>query len=258
MVNSLAGRVALVTGGAKRIGGAVALALAREGADLIVHYNRSAREAEEVVSAARRIGVRSAALAADLSGVAPASELFERAVATYGTIDLLINSASIFEESSFPTVSPEEIHRNVDVNALAPMELCRCFGAHVSGRERGETAPLGSIVNLLDTRMLDYDRRHLAYHLSKRMLFALTRIAASELAPSIRVNAVAPGLVLPPPGEGDDYLERLKGTNPLRAVGTLEQVCSAVLFLATNEFVTGQVIYVDGGRHLAGSFYGAE
>jgi len=253
---SLSGRVALVTGGAKRIGRAVALDLAKEGADLVIHYNRSVVEAERVADEVRGFGVRSAVVGADLAGAEKGADLFEQALKAFGTIDLLINSASIFEESTLADVTPEEIHRNIDINALAPLELCRRLAAHRKERGAHVEAPAASVVNFLDTRVLDYDRNHLAYHLSKRMLLSLTRITAAELAPEVRVNAVAPGLILPPPGKDESYLENLKDSNPLRSVGTVEQICAAVRFLVTNEFVTGQVIYVDGGRHMKGSFYG--
>jgi NAD(P)-dependent dehydrogenase (short-subunit alcohol dehydrogenase family) len=113
----------------------------------------------------------------------------------------------------------------------------------------------GSIVNLLDARMLDYDRQHLSYHLSKRALWDLTRIGAIEFAPLIRVNAVAPGLVLPPTGKDTEYLEKLKHTNLLNRYGSPEDVARAVLFLIESPFITGQVIFVDGGRHMRGRVY---
>ncbi len=252
---SLAGRVALVTGGAKRIGRAVALDLAKEGTDLIIHYNRSSAEAEGVAAEARSLGVHASAVGADLGGAAGAAALFEKAIGAFGRIDLIVNSASIFEESTLASVTSEEIHRNIDINALAPLELIRRLAAHVG--ERGAAGgPAACVVNLLDARIVDNDRHHLAYHLSKRMLFSLTRITASELAPAVRVNGVAPGLILPPPGRDDSYLEDLKGSNPMGSIGTLDQICAAVRFLVTNEFVTGQIIYVDGGRHMKGSFYG--
>ena len=104
--------------------------------------------------------------------------------------------------------------------------------------------------------MVDYDRAHAAYHLSKRMLFTLTRMMALEFAPQIRVNAVAPGLILPPPGQDASFLERMASTNPLGRHGDASDVADAVLFLTGAGFVTGQVIYVDGGRHMKGAVYG--
>ncbi len=246
-----------MTGGAKRIGRAVSLALAGAGVSVVVHFNGSAEEAERTVEEIRSTGVRSAGLKADLSDPAAAEKLVERAMELSGSLDVLVNSASIYEESSLDSMDRDEVRRNVEVNALAPLELSRAFSAHVRARRAESRGPAGAIVNFLDARIVDYDPRHVAYALAKRMLFSLTRMAAAEYAPDVRVNAVAPGLVLPPAGKDESYLESLKTTNPLGAIGTLDQVADAVLFLVGNDFVTGQVVYVDGGRHLRGSFYGA-
>jgi len=150
----------------------------------------------------------------------------------------------------------EALAANVQINALAPLQIARAFA-----RQRGlnrTTGPFekGCIVNLLDCRIVDYDANHAAYHLSKRMLFTLTRMMALEFAPEIRVNAVAPGLILPPRGKDDAYLRALAPTNPLNAVGRPEQVTEAVLYLLGADYVTGQVIFVDGGRHMRGTVYG--
>ena len=110
-------------------------------------------------------------------------------------------------------------------------------------------------MNMLDCRIVDYDKQHVAYHLSKQMLYQTTRLLALELAPGIRVNGVAPGLILPPSGEEAAFLEARKQTNPLYRVGSESDVVDAVRLLISNEFITGQVIFVDGGRHLRGSVY---
>jgi len=133
------------------------------------------------------------------------------------------------------------------VNALAPLLLSRSFAM-------GPNAE--AIVNFLDTMTFDYDKQHIAYHLSKRMFHALTQMMALEFAPRIRVNAIAPGLVLPPEGKDAAYLERLKNSNPLQRVGSPEGITAAVLFLLRSGFITGQTLFVDGGRHLRASIYG--
>jgi pteridine reductase len=119
---------------------------------------------------------------------------------------------------------------------------------------------VGVIVNILDSRITDYDSLHVPYHLSKQMLFSLTRMLSQELAPGFRVNAVAPGAILPPreftPAEEDRWIVQRSQTNPLGKVGSTEEISSTVEFLVQNDFITGQVIFVDGGRHLNGSFYG--
>lgn len=243
----LKGKTALVTGAAKRMGAAVSLALAKAGVNVVIHYRNSREAAESVAKEARAGGVQAWPIAADLAAPHEAEALFDRVLRTAGPIAFLINNASIFPEQRFLEFTAEELHASINVNALAPLLLARCFAAQ--GRE-------GAIVNFLDSRIADYDRQHVPYHLSKRMLFSLTRMMALEFAPRIRVNAVAPGLVLPPEGKDISYLEALKDTDPLRSYGSTADVCEAVLFLLRSGFVTGQVIFVDGGRHLQGSVYG--
>jgi pteridine reductase len=243
----LSGRTALVTGAAKRLGRATALALARAGADMIVHYRSSTAEAEAAAAEIRSAGRRAWAIRADLAEPAEAERLMQQALQAAGAVDILVNSASIFPKDTVLDFALESLARNVQVNAAAPLQLCRAFAA--------QHRP-GHIVNFLDSRIVDYDATHAAYHLSKRMLFTLTRMLALELAPEIRVNAVAPGLILPPPGEDDGYLAAQAHTNPLNRHGSAEDITDAVLFLVRSRFLTGQVLFVDGGRHMKGRVYG--
>jgi len=244
----LADQTALVTGAGRRLGRAIALGLAADGADLIVHYRSSAAEAEAVADDLSRGGARAWTVHADLADHDAAAGLVERCAELTGRpVDVLVNSASTFTASSVLEFTPEELSANLDVNALGPLLLARGLAA--------QDRP-GQVVNLLDTRIVAYDHLHAAYHLAKRMLFTITRMLALELAPRVRVNAVAPGLVLPPPGETDEYLERLADTNPLLAHGAASDIVRAVRFLLTSPFVTGQVIYVDGGHHMHGRTYG--
>lgn len=243
----LRGQTALVTGAALRLGRFIALALAREGVSVAVHYRSSETEAEALADEIRGLGAGAWTFQADLARPEDAGLLVNRAVEETGGLDILVNSAGIFPETDFSGTTAAAVHENVDINALSPLYAARAFAAQ--GRP-------GSVVNLLDTMIADYDRKHVPYHLSKRMLFTLTRIMAVEFAPSIRVNAVAPGLVLPPPGKDQSYLEGLAHTNPLNRFGSGDGVAQAVLFLLRSGFVTGQVIYVDGGRRLRGGMYG--
>ncbi|MBM3240840.1 SDR family oxidoreductase, partial [Candidatus Poribacteria bacterium] len=184
---------------------------------------------------------------ANLRESVEAENLLPQAVDVAGQIRILINSASIFTPSRLIDFTWEALADNVQVNAIAPLLLARAFAA-----QRCE----GTIVNFLDTRFTEYDKEHAAYHLSKRMLFTLTRMMALEFAPAIRVNAIAPGLILPPPGKDMAYLESLAPTNPLQCIGSPKGITDAVLFLLRSEFITGQVIFVDGGYHLKGCVYG--
>jgi hypothetical protein len=237
----LEGRNTLVTGAAKRVGRAISLALARQGANVAVHYSSSERDATKLVTEIEKLGARAVALRADLSDQGELESLVERAREALGKIEILVNNASIFPSDTLATVELESLQRNLEINAWAPLALSRAFAAQT---ERGH------VVNLLDSRVSSFDRTHVAYILSKQVLAALTRMSALELAPSIAVNGVAPGLILPPAGEGEEYVERLARSLPLQRRGTPEDVAAAVIYLVTSEFVTGETIYVDGGHHL--------
>lgn len=241
VAEELRGRTALVTGGARRIGRAVALALAEAGADVVVHYNRSEAEAREAVREIERLGRRAWAVPADLRHEQEVRTLFAEARRFAGPLQVLVNSASTFPPSTFAEFTREELIESVEVNAWAPLAAARCFVGQVEA---------GAIVNFLDTRVVGYDWGHVAYHAGKTLFELFTREMALRWAPRFRVNAVAPGLILPPEGEGPEYLERLKGGVPLERVGAARDVTDAVLFLLRASYLTGQVIWVDGGRHL--------
>jgi len=243
----LRGKTALITGAAKRLGAATALRLAQEGVHVVLHYSTSLLEAEVVREEAEAQGVRALLVQADLALPGAGTSLFEEALSIAGPIDFLVNNASIFPSGSLADLDADSLAQNHQINALAPLELARALHA----QQRA-----GAIVNLLDTRVNDYDQKHVAYHLSKRTLDGLTRMMAHDFAPQLRVNAVAPGLALPPEGLGIDYLASLAHTNPLQRHGSAEGVVEAIVFLLRSGFVTGQTIFVDGGRHLRGSFYG--
>ena len=255
----LQGKAVLVTGGARRLGRAIAAALAREGADVVVHYRRSAAEAESAAAALRALGVQAWTVAADLADPAQAETLWERAeaLAGRGRLSVLVNSASVFPEDTLAGFTPAGLEASLRVNALAPVLLCRRFAAALSAAARPEGRPEGgAIVNLLDSRMLGRMKAHLTYQLSKRLLADFTRLLAVELAPAVRVNAVAPGMVLPPPGLTEERLRRLAATNLLGRWGEPADVARAVLFLVQNDFVTGEVLFVDGGGAVKESLYG--
>lgn len=243
---TLAGRTALVTGAARRLGRAIAMALAQQGVHVVVHYNHSADEAASTCEEIRRLGVSAWHVQADLGDTAQAATLFERVVDKAGPIDILINNASTFEKETIWETSAESLEANLRLHATAPLILARAL----AGQNRG-----GAIVNMLDTRLTVYDREHAAYHISKRVLLTLTRMLAIELAPAVAVNAVAPGLILPPAGQDESYLKKLAHCNPLNRYGAPGQVADAVLFLLRSRFITGQVIYVDGGYHMKGHMY---
>lgn len=244
--NSLAGKTALVTGAAKRLGRAIAGALAQQGARVVVHFNTSERDAVALCDELSQMGVSAWPIQADLSKSAQAEGLFQQAVAQAGAIDILVNNASIYDKDTLWEATEASLERNLRIHAVVPLILARALAK--------QDRP-GHIVNLLDTRVTTYDRQHASYHLSKRMLLTLTRMLALELAPQVAVNAVAPGLILPPAGEDESYLEKLAHCNPQNRYGDPQDVADAVLFLLRSRFITGQVIYVDGGYHMKGHMY---
>lgn len=237
-----------MTGGAVRLGRAITLMLSEQGCNVVIHYRQSKDEARATASMAEANGVKAFIAEADLADPEGPEDLFQKAVSAAGPIDILINNASIFTSDHIADLDMKDLHRIIDINAMAPFLLSR--------KMAGQKRPGSVIINLLDTRICDYDREHVSYHLSKRMLFSLTRMMAMELAPDVRVNGVAPGLILPPSGQTQDYLDRLAHTNPLLRTGSPQDITDAVLYLCKAEFVTGQVIHVDGGRHMKGCMYG--
>lgn len=239
----------LITGGAKRLGRGIALAGATHGYNVAIHYRTSRSDAHALTEEIRTLGVSAIAVPGDLSDSRTPATIFKSVTEELGAISLLVNSASIFRPSGLLDFGLEELDEEVRVNAFSPLLLCR----EMASRNRA-----GAIINILDSKINSYDDSHVAYHLSKRMLYDITRMLAIELAPRIRVNAVAPGLILPPNGNEatEDYLETHRFENPLHRHGSTKEISDAVFFLAHSPFVTGQTIFVDGGRHLNSSVYG--
>ncbi len=235
------GMIALITGAAKRIGRQIAIALAEEGANIVVHYRTSVREAEELCSQLAEYHVLSWPIKADFDNPQEYEALIKRSVETAGGLDILINSASTFFPNTLKDLDFESLLKGIKVNAWTPFVLIRDFARTV-----GE----GKVVNVLDTKIIGYDRSHVGYILGKHALYTLTRMAAIEFAPHITVNGVAPGLILPPPGKDEDYLNWLATRVPLKKHGKASDIADAVIYLLRSDFITGQVIYVDGGRHL--------
>lgn len=236
----------LITGGARRLGRAIALDIATYGAHILLHYNHSDEQAQDTLEKIEELGGKCTLLKADLSIADQAQGLILRAVEKVGPVDFLINNASVFPQNGVNDLSFSDLEGNFKVNTYAPLLLCREFACQKRK---------GAIINMLDTRIHSYDREHVAYHLSKQALYSLTRMLAWEYAPHVRVNGIAPGIILPPPGEGMEWLDKMRHTNPLDSYGSVEDIADAVLFLLASEFITGDIIHVDGGRHLKNRFY---
>lgn len=227
----LEGKRALVTGGAVRIGKAITEALQAAGAEVVVHYRDSGEEAKRLSPFT---------VQANLSSVEECSELIGRA----GPLDILINNASVFTKDTLANSSTEKVQREFQTNLFAPMELIRSFAAQTDQ---------GTIINLLDRRIRCNDTSCVPYSITKKGLEELTKLAALEYAPDIRVNAVAPGPILPPPGSQAESARELAGIIPLDELPSPESIASAAIFLLQADSITGQIIYVDGGQHLLGN-----
>ena len=239
----LKAKTALVTGGAKRIGRSTCAALAQAGASVLVHYHTSREEAAETCREVEGLGVRAWAVQADLGDPAACEGLVTACLEAAGQVDILINSASSFAESRPADLDLPELALALQLHALAPLQLARGLLGIPPTRP-------GRVVNLLDAYLHRSQRRHLAYNLSKRALLTLTETLAVELAPLVTVNAVAPGMILTAPGQSEGDFERMSQLNPLQRRGEVQDVVEAVLYLLRADYVTGQVLYVDGGARL--------
>ena len=232
--------VALVTGGGVRVGRAIALSLAGSGYDLLIGYNKSPAQSARVARDVRDAGRRAHTVRSDLSREADIARLARAAADRYGRLDLLVNSASTFAPGDLLEVTAEEWDAVMAVNLRAPFLLVR------------ETAPLlraarGAVVNIVDLSALHPWTTHPHHSVSKAALLHLTRVMARRLAPEVRVNAVAPGFVLPPESYSAEKIERVRRRVPMGRVGAPEDVAGAVRLLARARYVTGEVVVVDGG-----------
>lgn len=231
----------LITGAAKRIGKAICLFLASRGFNIALHYNRSSREAKTLSEEIRSKGVRCEMFCCDLSDTKQANTLVSDVHKKFSDLNVLINNASIFEPSTIRSASLSLLRRHFAVNLDAPFILTSQFAKKCKN---------GHIINILDTHVAQNTTQHSTYLLSKKALGNLTQLSAVEFAPHIRVNAIAPGLILPPEQESEDYLERLSKKIPLQKKGDVDQIAYAIHFLLNNPYITGETIFVDGGEHL--------
>jgi NAD(P)-dependent dehydrogenase (short-subunit alcohol dehydrogenase family) len=241
--SALAGRVALVTGAAKRIGRSVALRLASEGADLIVSYRSSKAEADEVVAQIAAMGRRAVAVRADVAKREEVTALFAAVQKEFGRLDILVNNAGMFFPAKFEELTEEQWDRILDTN-LKSQFLCSQAAAPML-RRSGH----GRIINFASLGGLLAWPAYTHYCVSKAGVIMLTRCLARALAPEITVNAIAPGTISFP-GDAPELAEDFIRRAPLHRTGTAEDIEDAVVFLAESGFVTGQVIVVDGGRIL--------
>jgi pteridine reductase len=239
----LAGSVALVTGGAHRLGRAIALALGQAGANVVVHYNRSAEQARIVRQELEAFGVQAAAVGGDLARVAEVERVVDTAVACWGRLDLLVNNAGIWGSTPIGAVTEQRWSELIDTNLRSAF-----FAAQRAAPSLRDAR--GAIVNIADIGAMRPWRNHTPYLVSKGGIITLTEALAKDLAPDVRVNAVAPGPVLLPDDWTPEQVAQAARHIPLKRIGQPEDVAQAVLYLAQAEYVTGVVLPVDGGRRL--------
>jgi pteridine reductase len=235
----MSGKVALVTGAGKRLGRAVALRLAEEGANVAVHYRESQKEAMEVVGEIEKLGRKGVALRADLGGIDQIRKLFLEVGNELGRLDLLVNSAANFLPGSMISTTEEIWDASLDTNVKAPF-FCAQAAAPMLRRSKG------SIVNFADTGGLLGWPGYVSHSVSKAGVVMLTKCLAKALAPEVRVNAIAPGTITMP-GDPPEWDEEFVKLAPLRRTGKPSDIADAVVYLATAEFITGHTLVVDGG-----------
>ena len=239
----LHGSVALVTGGAQRLGRAIALALGRAGANVAIHYHSSADQAREVVDELSGMGVEAASFAGDLAVVAEVEQVVDQAIARWGRLNLLVNNAGIWGSTPIGTVTQERWDELIATNTRSAF-----FAAQRAAPALRESR--GAIVNIADVGALRPWRNHTPYLVSKGGVVTLTEALAKDLAPEVRVNAIAPGPVLLPDDWTPEQAEGAAKTVLLRRIGSPDDIAQAVIYLAHAEYVTGVILPVDGGNRL--------
>ena len=239
----LKGRTALVTGAGVRVGRAIAIALAGAGMRVGVHYGRSAAAARETVAEIVGKGGDADVFQADLTEGAAASRLVSAAVKRFGALDVLVNSAAVMLRTPVGQVSLEDWDKMFALNLRAPFFLSQAASGVLGERN-------GAIVNIADLAAFETWPGYVPHSISKAGVVQMTRAMAHALAPKVRVNAVAPGTVLLPDDWSPEAGERLSATTPLGRAGSPSDVTDAVLYLLRADYVTGETIIVDGGRHV--------
>jgi pteridine reductase len=242
METPLLNQIALVTGSGKRLGREVALGLAERGADVVIHYRSSADEARKVVAEVEKFGRRSFALQADLENVAQIRTLFEKVAAQLGRLDILVNSAASFVQTEFANTSEKEWSESLDTNLKAPF-FCSQAAAPLLKKTRG------CIINFADVGGILGWTGYIPHSISKAGVVMLTRCLAKELAPEVRVNALAPGTITLP-DDAPELEANFIQQAPLKRSGRPADINDAVTYLAAAKFVTGHTLVIDGGRVL--------
>ncbi len=231
----------MITGGAKRLGKAMALFLAKHGYDIVLHYNASKEAAHETKKEIESFSVNCYLCAFDLCLSQDYDSFFSALPDAFSPVSLLIHNASVFVDTDYQNLREDDFDRDFSVHVKAPLFISQAFSKQTES---------GQIIMMLDSRVSTERLDHFAYTLAKKSQLHLTKMLAKELAPKIRVNAICPGPILPPPGESEAYLDNVSKTTPLEKAGSCDKIVKAVDYLLEADFVTGECLYVDGGQHL--------
>jgi pteridine reductase len=230
---------AIITGGGVRLGRAMALHLAGQGFDIALHHNASMKKAEGTIAEIRSLGVRCEPFPCDFTDLSAVENLIKEILDGFSNIDLLINSASNFIQEDIENTSTQSLENTFHINLLTPYILMREYKKQVNR---------GMIVNILDERISRNVPTFAAYSVAKVGLSHLTHLASIEWGATVRVNGIAPGLILPPAGRTGDYLERGKKSIPTLTHGTVDDICRGLDYLLESKFVNGETLFIDGGQ----------
>lgn len=236
-------KTALITGSAKRIGKSVAQHLAKKGYHIAIHYHTSKNDALNLQASLQNDHPNQSfkIFQCNLSDFVSTQNLIDKVLQHFTRIDLLVNNASVFDPGVIRETNVTLLNQQLNVNLIAPFILSRDYA---------QNSKEGIIINFLDTRISRYDSSHAAYSLSKVALTHLTKMAALEFGPKIRVNGIAPGAILPPEGKNEDYLLNLAGKTPMKIPGGLLPILQSVDYILENKNLTGQILFCDGGEQL--------
>jgi len=236
-------RTALITGASKRIGKSLAEHLAQKGWNIVVHYNNSKKGADELVAelSSKYPDQEFSSIKANLTEINEVLALIPKLAADQLKIDLLVNNASVFNGSYIKDTSDKLYNMQMEVNLKAPFFLIRDFANYFKE---------GNIINFIDTRVTLNTSNYSAYSLSKKGLWDLTKMAALEFAPDIRVNAIAPGVTLPPEDRDENYLLKMAQDIPMKRPGGVEPILKSLDYILENDHLTGQLLFADGGENL--------
>ncbi|WP_417484054.1 SDR family oxidoreductase [Maricaulis salignorans] len=233
-------KIALVTGGGKRLGAKIACALAEDGWHVIIHYNSSGTQARAIEAVIREAGGSASTVQFDLADSAGVKRFADG----LGRLDLLVNSASVFEQDRPETVEAAALEHALRVNLMAPVLLASAMA------QPHETRASGCVINLLDQKLFNLNPDFFSYTLAKHALLSATTTMAMALAPRVRVNGIAPGLTLPSGGQSEAEFQRAHQTNPMQGGSTPDDIVRAVRFIVATSSMTGETLTIDGGEHL--------